>query len=462
MATEVWFRNPHDYIRELVECGATNVAWDRGLLVKRGIDPIKHAELFYAGAYQWRVLAVGSQGSAEYRPGDTLEKPTAVYPTWVYGEDSIILEEMIEHPIGQDAVSCSDVTVPGDERPVWNQEHRVIVTEMPPSNTGPGKNFLRYLKTLQEDYPDCIIHLHGGYSWKTAFGLGWGAADIEPRTAAQKGKVHLPSGSVEKFERLVAKPQWTAALGFKPADLSVPRNRCMYNIKSAIWAGENYQELFKFKTQGAGSGDYESSDNDHVPAETRSPLMPTAPKAVEGDKTLCDTCSLQDKCRYYRAGAVCTVPGAETVKLAHMFKSRDADTIIDALGTITAAGASRLERSMELEKALNETDPEVTRMMGQVFDQGTKLAKLLEPQRFSPGSKVQVNVGAGASASVQGGNARQLVAGVIQELVNQGVPRDKITPEMVQGVLEGSINGENQIKAIQGTVTAVRDEVAEA
>jgi len=180
-----------------------------------------------------------------------------------------------------------------------------------------GRNFLRYLKTLQEDFPNAIIHLHGTYSYRSAFGLGFGSADVEPRTAAQKGKVHTPAGKEEKYEKLQQNPHWAAALGYRPAELEVPRNRCMYNIKSALWAGANYEELFKFKTRGVGSRDYTSPDSEHVPAETSSPFMPSAPKAQEGDKMICNTCSLQDKCRYFRDGAVCTVPGAETTKLAH-------------------------------------------------------------------------------------------------------------------------------------------------
>jgi hypothetical protein len=96
--------------------------------------------------------------------------------------------------------------------------------------------------------------------------------------------------------------------------------------------------------------------------------------------------------------------------------------------------------------------------MGQVFDQGVKLAKLLEPQRFSPGSKVQVNVGAGGAAAVSGANPSQLVAAIFRQLEQQGIPRDKITPEMVQGVLEGAVNPDQQQKAIAGTVLSSQDE----
>jgi hypothetical protein len=461
VSTEVWFRNPHDYIRELVECGEGLIAWDRGLLVKRSIDPCKHAELFFgeSSGVDYRILTVGHQGSAEYRKGGRIEKPVAVYPTWVYGESSIILEEMIQHPVGEDMAACMDTTVPPDERPVPGQEHRVIITNPPEASTGPGRQFLSYLRTIQEDHPEVIIHIHGLYSWRYAFGMGFRAADVEPRAAAAKGKVHTPSGSVEKWERLQAHPQWATSLGFKPADLSVPRNRCMYNIKSAVWAGKNYMELFTFRTRANGvTPDYDSSDEDHKPATTKSPFSSPSHTAKEGDKMLCDTCSLQDKCKYFRSGAVCTVPGAEPVKLAHMFKTRDADQIIDALGTIVAGNANRLERGLKIEENIGENDPEVTKMMGQVFDQGVKLAKLLEPQRFSPGSKVQVNVGAGGAAAVSGANPSQLVAAIFRQLEQQGIPRDKITPEMVQGVLEGAVNPDQQQKAIAGTVLSSQDE----
>lgn len=462
MATEVWFRNPHDYIRELIEVGEVNIAWDRGLLVKRSIDPVQHANLYLGEAFpQYRILAIGTQGSAEYRPGDTLDSPSAVYPTWEYGEDSTILEEMVEFPIGEDDEACSDTTVNGDERPTLGQEHRVIITNLPNVAHGPGRSFVRYLKTLQEDFPKCIIHVHGLYSWKVCFGMGFSAVDVEPRTSAQKGKVLLPAGSEVKYERIASKPQWAATLGFKPADLAVPRNRCIYNIRSAVWAGKYYQEIFKFKTKGEGSGDYTSPESTHLPATTNSHL--TSPKkASEGDKMLCDTCSLQDKCKYFRSGSVCTVPGAEPVRLAKMFKTRDADSIIDGLGTLLAANTNRLEKGMEFENLDGELNPEVSKMMGQVFDQGVKLAKLLNPQRFSPGAKVQIAVGAGGTANVSASSPKQLVAACFRELEQQGIPRNKITDEMIQGMLSGMVNSDNKQKSIEGTVLSAKEDRNEA
>lgn len=459
MATEAWFRNPHDYIKELVESNEYKIAWDRGLLVKKAIDPVKHALLYFGPSLPYRVLLVGVQGTAEYRPGDTLEKPSAVYPTWAYGDDSVLLEEMLDYPLGNDQAACSDMSLPPDERPVFGQEHRIVITEMPDTRSGAGRSFMRYLKGLQEEYPHAIIHAHGLYGWKTAFGMGLGAADVEPRTAAKNGRVHLPSGAVDKWERLTSKPQWAAVMGFKPSDLSIPRNRTIYNIKSAVWAGENYEELYKFKTRGEGSGDFFSSDDDHVPAERKSPIIGRN-KAQDGDKLLCDSCSLQDKCTYFRIGSVCTVPGAEPVPLSRMFKTRDADTILDGLGQLMATNANRLERGLRNEEIDGELDPEVSKLTGQVFEQGVKLAKLLEPQRFSGGAKVQVNVGAGASASVSTANPRDLVAAAVRQLVQQGIPQEQITQEMIMSLVNGMTNPEAAPRAIQATVLERKDEPA--
>lgn len=449
--TEVWFRNPDDYIRELVETGEHKVAWDRGRLAKRKIDPIKHAELYFGQTYPWRILAVGPQGTAEYRSGDTLYEPTAVYPTWSYGEDQALLEEIVEMPVGEDAKICSDKSVAGDERPVFGQEHRVVIAEVPDLRSGPGRQFMTYLKTLQEDNPDCIIHLHGMHTYRYAFGMGFGSADVEPRTSASKGKIYLPSGKIERYERAQANPNWVTPLGFKPKDLAEPRMRCMYNIRSAVWAGENYDSLYNMPIRNTGvEVDYESSDDDHKKIETKKHLTVSV-KAKDGDKFHCDTCSLSDQCKYFRDGAVCSVPGAEPKPLASFFKTRDADTIIDGLGTLVAANARRLERGMDEERILGDLSPEVTKMMGQVFDQGQKLAKLIDPN-LRGGARVQVNVGGNGQAQVIGTiDTRQAVAGVIRELEARGYTRDQMTPELIQSVLVGAQDPDAQRRAIEGS-----------
>lgn len=451
MGTQVWFRNVDNYIRELVECGEYHIAWDRGLLVKKKIDPAKHAELYFGKSYPYRVLVVGDQGTAELRPGDTMESPSAVYPTFCYGEPPALLEEMLAQPAGQNPEWCADKSLPPDQRPVLGQEHRVVITELPNATTGPGRKFFRYVKELQEEFPQAIIHVHGLYGYKVAFGMGFASADIEPRSAAQKGKVHLPSGAEVKYERAQANPKWITVMGFKPVDLEVPRNRCMYNIKSAKWAGENYDALFNFRVRGNGGPvDHESSDVDFKPPTTKSPFSTSGEKARAGDKFQCNTCSLQNDCKHFRDGAVCTLPGAEPTELARYFKSRDSGMIIDGLGTLLAANTRRLESGLREEETFGERDPEVTKMMGQVFEQGIKLAKLVDPA-LRVGPQVQVNVG--AQAQVAGANPQQLVAAAFRALEAQGFARDEITPAMVQDLLVSMSNPQKSLpEAVQGTV----------
>lgn len=458
--TETWFRNPDNYIKELVELHVGMIAWDRGLLVKKKIDPIKHAQLYFGNAIQFRALLVGEQGTAEYRNGDPEDKPTAVYPTWCYGEDLALLEEILENPPGQNQEACNDKSVGPDERPVWGQEHRVVITDVPNLTTGPGRKFLTVMKTLQEDYPKAILHIHGLYSFRAAFGMGFGAADIEPRTAAQKGKLHFPSGKEEPFERAVANPQWVTSLGFKPVDLKIPRVRCMYNIRSAQWAGENYDKIFNFKRSPvpASQIDIVSSDEDFKPPVDNRIMVKNGLVPKEGDKFRCDTCSLADSCKYFRDGAVCSVPGAESVDLAKMFKTRDSDQIIDGLGHLVAANTKRLERGIREEEAFGDVSPEVTRLLGNVIDQGIKLAKLVDPN-LRGGARVQVNVGPGGSASVVGANPRQLIASAVRELESRGVAREDITQEMISGLLSAMADPAKAQRAIESTVVAHRDGV---
>lgn len=450
--TQVWFRNPQNYIRELVECRARNIAWDRGMLHKRRIDPYKHADLYFsqAGITDWRLLLVGDQGSAELRRGFNIDNPVGVYPTWRASESLELLEEMMAYPIGEDSEACNDPDVEIDERPVYSQEHRVIVTELPHLSTGPGRALVKKIKELQEDYPECIVHLHGLYSHRVNFGMGFGSCDVDPRNNAAKGKVMLPSGKEMIAEKTIGCPQWVTMLGFRVVDLKEPRNRCMYNIKASLWAGENYMENIKFKSTGDGVAD--TTKKSVVPVQTSSHMSgPMKPKS--GDKLQCDTCSLQSKCKYYRQGAVCSVPGSEPAALAKFFQTRDSDMIIDGLGTLVAAQTRRMEKGMAEEELYGELDPEVTKLMNQIFTNGVKLAKLVDPT-LNAGPRVQVNVGQGGAAAVSAATPNQLMGAIVRELESRGVERDKITPDMIQSMLSEMAGANRAPKAIEGQVVS--------
>lgn len=448
--TEVWFRNPHNYVRELAEVGGPfRVVWDRGILVKKHIDPVKHAKMYFGESADFRILCIGQQGSAELNATHDMTNPIAVYPTWEYGEDMDILEEMMSNNIAEDPMAITADVAP-DERPVPNQEHRVVVTNLPNLQLAANRGFYRQLKTMQEDYPECILHIHSSYSFRIMFGQGFGSADVEPRGDAANGRVILPSGKTMAYARTVGALQWVNLLGFSVVDLKDPRNRCMFNIKSANWAGAHFNENIKFASRGEDRSD-PLSPVTSVPTTTSTNSVATLnPQA--GDKVICDQCSLSPGCKYYRVGAVCSLPGSDSTPLIAAFKSRDSFQIIEALGTLQGAAVKRLERGMSDEEEYGELDPEVTRLIAMLFKQGVTLAKLVDPTLTKP--LVQI----GSNGFNPNGTSRQMTSAVVQVLEKQGIRREDITTDMVVDTLKemGMSEEENpQKQIVQGGVENV-------
>jgi len=457
--TDVFFRNPDNCIKELVEAGHRQVVWDRGYLFKKRLDPIKHAELYFAG-YPYRVLDVGNeeQGCAEYQPGCKEDTPVAVYPVVsMLGERAIsVLEELAANPSGDNEDACKDSSVPGKERPVFGQDHIIIVTDFPDLKTGRGRTAIKTVRDVQMDYPDCTIHIHGLYGWSALFGMGFKSVDYEPRSTAQKGKIVLPPGREIKYEAAMLLPQWITLLGFKPSDLSVPRNRCIYIIKSALWAADNFTEglnrrFRKDPNMNPADVDTDSSDADFLPATTKSPFTTTLP-VLPTDKIRCDSCSLTDSCKQYREGSVCTV-GRDNRTLASMFQTRDSGVVIDGLSSILAKQAERAERAIEDEDEFGEMSPDTTNMLNALFNNGIKYAKLIDPA-LRAGPKVNVNVAGGAvSVGSDRATPQAIMSDVIKAIEATGIPRSEITPSMVRTMMERMYGPmESQPAAIEGTV----------
>lgn len=430
MATECYFRNPRYYIRELVEERAFNVAFHSGYLIRRRLDPLKFVDLYMRGE-SYSILVVNKAGTVEYRPGDTLLTPSAVYPTWEYGGDSGALHSMLERPVGDEPSITGDESLPHDVRPIAGQRHKVVVTGAPPSTSRLGGRFLRFIGDLQEQYSEAAIHMHGYWSYKAAFGCGAASADVEPRADAAMGRIITPAGYVTDHEKTIEYPLWASALGFLPVDLQVPRNRCIYNIRSALWAARNFEEDVRFGVTR------------RLPPEDSSRGVPiiTSPRGGRekpGDRILCDVCTLVMSCKFARREAVCSVPDSEVSSLPEMFGSRDSSKIIDGLGRIVSIQASRLERGIASEEASEdgELDPHVTKLASQVFDEGVKLARLVDPSLARPGVHVSVNTQGGGAAIVQG-NPAQLVSAVYHELESRGMSRADITPDVVREFLSG-------------------------
>lgn len=453
--TEVWMRNPANYIREMVEVPtARKVIWDRGMLAKRRIDPFAHATLYFGKVPGWEVLVCGEQGTAHLDYKHDMDNPLAVYPTWLYGEDDFdVLEEMISKPLGMDRAACSSSGAK-DEIPIFGQPHRVIISNLPDMGRGLTKNLLHAIREMQEEYEHLnpLVHLHGTYSYNQMFSLGLGATDVDPRTDAAKGKIILPPGKIVKYEEAPRVSHWIGLMDMAPHELKIPRNRCIFNIKSAIWAGQYWTKDLRFKTSGTSVVDPTSTGM--VSAKGAHTVLGKL-KPSAGDMITCNSCSLQDKCKYFRDGAVCSVPESETSELAKYFRSRNADSIIDGLGALMSVSADRLQRGIETEEEFNELDPQVTKMINQVIGNGIKLAKLIDPSR----GKTTVTVNVGDQPALKEGTPRQVTKQVVAAIMEEtGLPIESITAEMVGNMMSRMARADKtseEQKAISGTSVTV-------
>ena len=451
--SEVWFRDPHSYIRELAEQDASNILWWYGPMHKRRINPLVHAEMYFAGR-PWRVITLGQQGAAEYNQDcDDIKEPLAVYPVFTYGEDIEILEDICQRNIGDDPKYTEDKNLTYDTRPIAGQKHKIFMLEIPNLSTNIGRAYIRKLKEINEDYPGVEFHISGTVSFKTMFGMGFASGDFNPFPQARGGHIVLPQGRAIRWERAKANPHWSLMLGFKPIDLSIPRNRCMYNIRSAMWAAEHWHEQTKFDVRPGNPVDPAAIEH-NAPVRKSHIIGHHPPKP--GDKIACDSCSLIDNCTYYREGAVCSVPHSETSKLAKMFNTRDSESIITGLGKLLEVQVGRLEKGQAEEEFYGELSPEVSKIIQSLFSNGVKLAKLANPSLNSPSVAIGINTGGGAASIVAGANPKQLVASIVQGLTNQGIPLENITSEMIETVLQGASSKQNLTpnmqQAIEGTV----------
>lgn len=405
------------------------MAWDRGLVAKRGdLDIRLFSDENVPTCYDYRNLLIGEQGAAEIDRNTTMRAPKAVYPVWDYTSQGFDeLERMVNSPRGEDPKWYNNAILPPDQRPVEGQEHRVIVIRTPDFNGSlESKTFYPRLADLQLEFPEAIIHIHGSYSYRAIFGLALRSGDVEP-TMGRGGTVFLPMGKRVKSGEVSKFQQWIHLLGARCDDLKVPRNVCMFNIRSALWAGSHYGETVPFRVA--------TSELSRVPK-----LLSYSPGTAVGteDKFLCDRCSLAVSCKYYREGAVCSLPGSESVELSRFFATRDSDHIIAGLTRILGVQSDRLESGVKTEELTGELDPEVTRIADSLFERALKLAKLLNPALDPKRPLVNVNTSGPTQVNAGGSvNVQEMVGQVMAELEAKGVPRDHITADMIEAHIVG-------------------------
>lgn len=443
--TDLWFRDPLSYIQQCAELLVPQIIWEGRILDQKAIDAQAHLEMHYPQSFDYRILVVRVDGTVELRRGYSPDMPVAVYQTWAYDADSLDdLEEMLAENPGEDIAACTDPLVKPALRPVFGQEHRVVITRWPDAHGHLGRAFLRALQRYQLDYPEVIIHLWGTNSYRAGFGMNFAAMDFDPSDLARYKMIMLPNGKkvdVDKAPRFAA---WIKLLGFSQPKLAKPEGRLLYNIKSAQWAAEYFNTDLKFKI--TGNNPVDPSSFNHLPP-TNSRVMIGNIKAGDGDRIVCETCTLFATCKYYRDGAVCSVPDTDSAKLAGFFNTRNSDVIIEGLGKVLAAQATRFETAVADEEWSEEgLNPNVTRLGHVLVDDGVKLAKLVDPALAAAGAaRVQAFYG---GQHIHGGEtATSLVANIVRELEEKGVDRDEITDEMVNEYIRNSHAKQQAIEA---------------
>jgi len=439
----VWFRDANRIAGEIGEVGHLYVTWNRIEMTKSKTDPKAFGNLHWGSSAKWQALVIGQGSAIHVDATHGLDEPRAVYPVWEYGEEWSILEELASNPIGLNEEVCNDPVIDTAWRPVFGQENVIVITGLPNFSTGVGKSIVRRLNEFQNDFPECCVFIDGSYSYNVLYGMSFKAGNIDALHLAKDNQIMLPSGRIVNKHSFPQHQKWIHLLGVSIPDLNEQGKRVRYNMKSALWAAENFSKDVVFKTR-QGSNTVDPNALVHVPEQGSNVL----PAGQPGDKVNCDTCSLALRCKVYRLGSVCTLPKTEAKDLARMFGTRNADDIVDALGNLVGRQAKRVERGMADEEVLGILDPEVSKQLNSVIDNGIKLAKLVDPSRAG-GTKVQVNVGQGSASAtqVQMVNPNQMVGQIVREIQQRtGIPAAQITQEMIMQQL-ALMTGSQQVVA---------------
>ena len=473
--TDLWFRNADRAMAVCAAQGVSRLTWTRQHLARLKMDGIIFVRQFYMHtAVRPKIMLIGIQGSAEYDMFSKITEPIAVYPTWSGKEDSWDdLRAMIDNPVGEDLKRCTPGRLPQALTPVYGQKHRIVIHNNPSAQTGLGKRFFLTLSQWQNDYPEVEFFLNGSKSFSTMFGLKFRACDFGLSDLGDRNlEMILANGMIidldlkaTKFgspvERLMQHEDWVKLVGLTAPEVMRDQNkRFVLRIRSARWAAKHWSNNLRFFREDRNLAPDlidEPEESFRPPESKRIVLRPKQFSLAEADRILCNRCRIQAGCRFYRADSICGVIGSEMSDLEKYFDSRHAGRIVDGLAQLTRLQARRLETTMTQESAGTAINPEVDKQINALFNNGVKLAKLVDPNLAGPGTKVQVNVGTGGSAQVvASSNPKQMMAAIVEALEIQGIPREKITPEMVAGVLK-SMSANSTQQAIEAAAVKFSD-----
>lgn len=449
MATNVHMRNPWDYIDIARDINHPYFSWDYGSPKIRLLDPLKFLKLRLGDNYEFTAYSVAVEGMAEYNQDSvSLDRPEAVYPIWHPDHGWDKLEKFCQNPVGEDPELYSDKKIPSGFRPVKGQPHRILIYDFPDIGSFHGRQWFLRLLRIQEEYPDVDFIAHGTTSFRAMFVGRFYAATYNPEFLAKKNAAHLPSGQrlLDVLENRDLLGPWANAFGMRVTDLYRFPRLTQFNMFSVLWASQYYldEEAFRIAKDTRTFNDLPEDLPESDPRVKKSRVdlfigsvpRPAAASLSPGDGVICDDCTLANRCRLYREGAVCGVPSTDSAKLARLMGSRDADQLIEGLSEIAKVQAERVGKDLQEEEDSGKRFPETDKRLKDLFDSGQKIARLVRPELNGRG--VQVNVGVmGGTAVVQQRTPQELVSGAIRALEEKGIPRERITEDAILGLLEG-------------------------
>lgn len=424
---ELWWRNPIGYLQFISKKNLRQIIWNEQMLTRNRVDPNRVMEMHLPSGVDWRALVIRPHAVSAYevRPGHTSRNPYAEYPVWSYGDSDKELDDLVR--------AARDTAEP-----------RIIVANIPKFSPLFWP-FFQWLTDVQDDNRDVIFHIHGFMGFNPTFGIDWRSVDFDPAPSARKGNYYLPCGremigSTHDRHRAEARDdaiwhKWAGLVGHTAGNKVDYDDRIDCTIESAFWAQRHYREQYRVDFRRRNRLRSELENHPALEGQMQSPLVGKPIEAMVGDKLLCDQCSLASQCRYYREGAVCSLPGSEVEKLTTHFKTRDSSVIIGGLQELMQLQGERLKVGMEEEEARGAVLANTSRVWRDMFDAGVKLAKLLDPKLngMNGGGNV-INVG---TIEFSTAPASERAAKAMEALELMGVPREMITNDMVEAVLEG-------------------------
>ena len=435
MVTVVWFRNFLKYLDILSRQRYANLVVTDAMMNKRPDMFIAEISSKIPSTLDWRAMFVsGRQALAPvFAPG--LLTPIASYPIWRPEMERRMLRTLIENPVGQQWYD-NDEIAPWI-RPSATQEHVIVIDlyKLPNNHIGRrSREIVTWLEEVMRNNPDVKFHLHGLSSYSQLFGRGFASVDIAPQNYAkmQRGLILPTGGRVTNAELRDRKfKYWINLLGYTPSDMKDTNNRIAYNVASALWAGRYFSRLDKWRKPSGTIDSLDPNLENYIKESSRVFIHNVKPQ--QGDKIICDTCSLWASCRYFREGAVCAVEDSEIVNIGKLFGTRNSDSIIKGMGGLLELQTDRIAQGKRQEASTGVLSNDLTNLIDKTVKQAAELAKLIDPA-LRPGNKLAITANQVSVSETTPAVTAQIFAAIEA----MGIPREKIKPEMVKAYIEAS------------------------